>query len=106
MPPAVATKQKRLQSKITCWFKQSQDGKQSTAKLAKELLDASPQRHVNALCFTHETLKRVFIKMITAVPLSAAAERVFSIGKDIPKPKRSGLSDIHFQMLIFLKVNK
>ena len=106
MPPAAATKQKRLQSKITCWFKQLQDGKQSAAKLVKEFLDASPQRHVNALCFTHETLKRVFIKMNTAVPSSAAAERVFSIGKDIPKPKRSGLSDIHFQMLIFLKVNK
>ena len=106
MSLVAATKQKRLQSKIIVWFKQSQDAKPSAAKPVKEFLDAGPQRHANALCFTHKTLKRVFIKMIIAIPLSDAVERVFSIGKDIPKPKRSGLSDIHFQMLIFLKVNK
>ena len=34
---------------------------------------------------------------------SAAVERLFSMGKDILKPKRSGLSDEHFEMLAFLK---
>ena len=44
--------------------------------------------------------------MNTAVPSSAAVQRVFSIGKDILKPKRSELNHIHFEMLLFLKANK
>ena len=63
--PAAATKQKRQRSKIIFLFKQSKDVKQSAAKFLNEFLDASPQRHTNASCFTHfkhEALKRVFIK--------------------------------------------
>ena len=39
---------------------------------------------------------------------SAAVERLFSIEKDILKPKRCGLSDYynHFEMLSFLKGNQ
>jgi len=40
----------------------------------------------------------------TALPSSAAIERVFSIGKDILKSNRAGLSDAHFKMILFLKV--
>ena len=68
----------------------------------KKFLDASPQRHLNASCFAHKALKQIFIKMNTAVSLSAAVKRVFSIEKDILKPKKSRLSDIHFEMLLFL----
>ena len=71
----------------------------------KKFLDASLQRHVNASCFTHKALKRVFIKMNAVVPSSAAVERVFTIGKGILKAKRSGLNDVHFEMLLFLKAN-
>ena len=39
----------------------------------------------------------------TPILLSAAVERMFSLGKDILKPKRSSLSDDHFEMLVFLK---
>ena len=39
----------------------------------------------------------------TALPFSATVERLFSVGKDILKPKRSGLSDNHFEMLPFWK---
>ena len=91
-------KQKRPRSKIIFLFKQSKDGKPSASKVVKEFLDASRERHVNASCLNscvmHEALKRVFIKMNTVVPSSAAVERVFSIEKDILKLKRSGLSDI------------
>ena len=34
---------------------------------------------------------------------SAAIERLFSVGKDVLKPKRSGLTDQTFEMLVFLK---
>jgi len=38
-------------------------------------------------------------------PHSATIERVFSMWKDILKPKRTGLSNAHFEMLLFLKAN-
>ena len=41
----------------------------------------------------------------TTLPSSAAVERLFSLDKDILKPKRCGLSDEHFEMLAFLKGN-
>ena len=37
----------------------------------------------------------------TTLPSSAVVERLFSLGKDILKPKRCGLSDEHFEMLTF-----
>ena len=40
-----------------------------------------------------------------ATASSAAVERLFSIGKDILKPKRCGLSDNHFEMFSLLKGN-
>ena len=40
---------------------------------------------------------------ITTLPSSAAVERLFSLGNDILKPKRCGLSDEHFEILAFLK---
>ena len=104
--PAAATKQKQQRSKMIFLHEQSKDGKQIAPQLVKGFLDASPQRHVNASCFRYEALKRGFIRMNTIIPSSDAVERVFSIGKDILKPKRSGLSDIRFEMLLFLKANK
>ena len=47
------------------------------------------------------TLRELFVKYSTAIPSSAAVERLFSLGKDVLKPKRSGLSDEHFEMLVF-----
>ena len=41
----------------------------------------------------------------TTLPSSAAVERLFSLGKDISKPKRCGLSNEHFEILAFLKGN-
>ena len=45
----------------------------------------------------------IFVGYNTPIPSSAAVERMFSLGKDILKPKRSSLSDVHFEMLAFLK---
>ena len=45
----------------------------------------------------------MFIHSNNAILSSAAIERLFSVGKDVLKPKRSGLTDQHFEMLVFLK---
>ena len=45
----------------------------------------------------------MFIHLNTAILSSAAIERLFSVGKDVLKPKRSGLTDQHFEMQVFLK---
>ena len=44
-----------------------------------------------------------FIAFNTPIPSSAAVERLFSLGKDVLRPKRSRLTDEHFEMLVFLK---
>jgi hypothetical protein len=48
---------------------------------------------------------KLFIKFNTAMPSSAAVERLFSTGKDILRDKRASLSDDNFDMLMFLKGN-
>ena len=53
--------------------------------------------------FKNATIKDLFVKYNTALPSSAAVERLFSIKKDVLKPKRSGLTDEHFEMLVFMK---
>ena len=45
----------------------------------------------------------MFIDSNTAILSSAAIERLFSVGKDVLKPKRSGLTYQNFEMLVFLK---
>ena len=47
------------------------------------------------------TLRELFVKYNTAIPSSAAVERLFSLEKDVLKPRRPGLSDEHFEMLVF-----
>ena len=55
--------------------------------------------------FATTSLREQFIKFNTPIPSSAAVERLFSLGKDILRPKRAGLSNEHFNMLVFLKGN-
>ena len=53
--------------------------------------------------FKNSDILALFINYNTAVPLSAAVERLFSLGKDVLKPKRARLTDKHSEMLVFLK---
>ena len=48
--------------------------------------------------------ENLLIRYNTALPSTAAVEQVFSVGKGILKPKRAGLSEGHFEMLIFLNM--
>ena len=43
----------------------------------------------------------MFIHSNTSILPIAGIERFFSVGKDVRKPKRSGLTDQHFEMLVF-----
>ena len=80
-------------------------------KNEREILDSFLNCHgsvgsgtpVSCSSFNDPRLLELLIKYNTAVPSSAAVERLFSLGKDVLKPKRSGLSDEHFEMLVFLK---
>ncbi len=47
----------------------------------------------------------MFIRYNTPIPSSAAVERLFSIGSDILRPKRSSLTADNFEKLVFIKGN-
>ena len=64
-----------------------------------------PEVAISKESFPNTHFQEMFIKYNTAIPSSAGVERLFSLGKDVLKPKEAGLSDEHFEMLVFLKGN-
>ena len=60
---------------------------------------------IHPAMFPSSTFVSCFMKHNTAIPSSAAVERIFSLGKNILRPNRALLSDKHFEMLTFLKGN-
>ncbi|XP_045035745.1 uncharacterized protein LOC116934577 [Daphnia magna] len=53
----------------------------------------------------YQTIKQIFIQYISALPSSAACERLFRVAGLIFVPKRTNLSDANFDRLVFLKQN-
>jgi hypothetical protein len=47
----------------------------------------------------------LFVKYKIPLPSSAAVERLFSMGSDIIRPKRSSLTATNFENLVFIKGN-
>jgi len=88
-------------------YRKSEKEKNSTSKLVQDFLDENPKRKF-AICkesFPTIQFQQLFIKFNTPLPSSAAVERLFSLGKDVLKPKRTGLRYEHFELLVFLKGN-
>ena len=54
---------------------------------------------------TSHVFQALFIKYNTPIPSSAATERMFSVGKDVLRPKRCAMSDEHFEQAMFLRLN-
>ena len=79
--------------------------KTSVAKMVESYLRDPPNKDILAALSVCKNLKNVFIKLNTPLPSSAAVERLFSLGKDVLRPKRASLSDEHFEMMVFLKEN-
>ena len=65
-----------------------------TTRKPKKSLEECPQ------------LKQAFLKYNTGLPSSAPVERLFSVGKDVLRPKRSKMSDKNFEMAMFIRANK
>ena len=72
--------------------------------LLKTFLQAKPNKGpLSVDAFPHKSFRNLFLRFNTKILCSAAVERMFSMGKDVLKPKRSKMSDQHFEMLVFLK---
>jgi len=87
--------------------RKSEKEKNCTSKLVQDFLDKNPKRKI-AICkesFRTIQFQQLFIEFNTSIPSNAAVERLFSLVKDVLKSKRAGLSDEHFEMLVFLKGN-
>ena len=85
-------------------------GKPRQGNTIKMLLDDflkekhESQSKAIATLLSNTTLRGLlFVKYNTAVLTGAAVERLFFLGKNMLKPKRSGLSDEHFKIFVVLK---
>jgi len=88
-------------------YRKSEKERKSASKLVQDFLDENPKRKIEICKESFPTIQfqQLFIKFNTPIPSSAAVERLFSLVKVVLKPKRAGLSDEHFEMLVFLKGN-
>lgn len=59
-----------------------------------------------SLLADHPTIRQVYLRYNTAVPTSAAVERVFSVAADILTRKRGRLADVNFEKQLLLKLNR
>jgi len=51
-------------------------------------------------------IRKLYIKLNTGLPASAAVERLFSLDGRVFAPLRSKLSSEHFEMMLFLRASK
>ncbi|KAG7165629.1 hypothetical protein Hamer_G013133 [Homarus americanus] len=77
---------------------------ENDSDLFKCLLGEKPSKKTfDKDTFPNKAMRELFIKYNTPIPSSAAVECMFSMGKDVLRPKCSRMSDKHFEMLVFLR---
>ena len=79
--------------------------RQAQEDYVKKFLEQPPNKNLEEKDFSNAFLKDLFIRYNAPIPSSAAVERLFSLGKDILRPKRCRMTDKYFEMLLFLRAN-
>ena len=80
--------------------------KAKAVQTVKQWLEARVTDSVEDTAFNSEkALIELFVRNNTAMPSSAAVERLFSLWKDINRAKLSSLSDESFNILMFTNWN-
>ena len=77
----------------------------STRESVEEVVDTHLHGRGSTLRDLHETVEKLFRKVNTTLPSSAAVERLFSHGAGIFKKNRYRLNDDTFEMQLMLKLN-
>ncbi len=84
-------------------FKTNKRPRTSLQEEVERYLDQLPDDDLSSLKI--KELRDLYIELNTALPASAAAERLFSLGGRVFAPFRSSLTDEHFEQLVFLRAN-
>ena len=80
--------------------------RQAQEDYVKKFSEQPPNKNSEEKDFPNAFLKDLFIRYNTPIPSSAAVKRLFSLRKDILRPKSCRMTDKHFEMLLFLRANK
>ncbi|XP_050508341.1 uncharacterized protein LOC126885682 [Diabrotica virgifera virgifera] len=79
----------------------------TSSKIELELLRYLEDKRNNIhIINEYPTLKKIFIKFNTCLPSSGAVERLFSFAGIIDAPRRNGLTDENFEILVLCKANQ
>lgn len=63
---------------------------------------ADPSNELSSL-YKYPQIMKLYIKLNTGLPASAAVERLFSLGGRVFSPLRANMTSEHFEMLVFLR---
>ncbi|XP_050507938.1 uncharacterized protein LOC126885413 [Diabrotica virgifera virgifera] len=79
----------------------------TSSKIELELLRYLEDKRNNIhIINEYPTLKKIFTKFNTCLPSSGAVERLFSFAGIIDAPRRNGLTDENFEILVLCKANQ
>jgi hypothetical protein len=84
-------------------FKANKRPRTSLQEEVERYLNELPDDDLSSLKI--KEIRDLYVESNTALPASAAAERLFSLGGRVFTPFRSSLTDEHFEQLVFLRAN-